>query len=164
MFQSPLSRGTTSDIYASMPCVGFDKFQSPLSRGTTSDRRKPQAWSNRDLVSIPSKSGHYFRLKNYFLCVPPTMFQSPLSRGTTSDLGLSAKRKRSGPKVSIPSKSGHYFRLRHVRAVTVALFNKFQSPLSRGTTSDPDPEQALQQWVKVSIPSKSGHYFRYGGL
>ena len=64
MFQSPLSRGTPTDMnnYDPNVCDFEIEFQSPLSRGTPTDLETSQE-------VVKSKY----------------LFQSPLSRGTTPD-------------------------------------------------------------------------------
>ena len=161
-FQSPLHRGTFSDIAKSGGvrrfCMGFNPlfFGAFLQTGSPL-RLQPVSKP----VSIPSSSGHFFRqvtfphgfitkdksfnplfigaLLQTALYQPPAgnpcWFQSPLHRGTSSDLRHAGRLPSHTPTVSIPSSSGHFFRPAEKKP---ALYQPpaFQSPLHRGTSSD----------------------------
>ncbi len=88
-----------------------------------------------DHVSVPSSSGHVFRL--YFaslLSGPENTFQSPLHRGMCFDV-YHGRPDTAFDVVSVPSSSGHVFRQGCLQNAWQSA-NTFQSPLHRGMCFD----------------------------
>src|SRR6266481_1214895 len=82
-------------------------------------------------VSVPSSSGHVFRLSTLLTSRYHSVSFSPLFIGACVSTQLFRAPVHLRGEVSVPSSSGHVFR-HELKSAAALLGHRFQSPLHRG--------------------------------